>query len=121
MRHAGNDEEFVHADFINIALVFVLADVRPLVESSFDVKIGAFFEFRRKNCQISVEDEAEPIGVLGRLVLACEAIGLSKAGIGNGHGGRQIKQRGFRCKITGELKAVLLHSLSLRIEIQTFY
>ena len=84
---SANDKKFVHADFINIALVFVLPDVRPLVESSFDIKIGALFKFRREDRQIPVEDEAEPIGMLGRLVVAGETIGLSKPGIGNGHGG----------------------------------
>src|ERR1700704_569312 len=81
-RHAANDKEFVHADFINIPLVFVLADViRPLVEGSFDIKIDAFFKLRRQDRQIPVEDEAEPIGVLSRLFVASEAIGLSKPGI----------------------------------------
>src|ERR1700692_1777472 len=31
LRHAANDKEFVHADFVNIALVIVLPDVKPLV------------------------------------------------------------------------------------------
>src|ERR1700686_763680 len=115
---ATNYEEFVHCDFIDIARVFVLPDERPLVEGAIDVNVCAFLKFGREDRQIPVEDEAEPIGVVSRLVFAREAIGLSKSSIGNRHGGRQVAQRRFRFEITGELKAVFLHCSSLRIQIQ---
>ena len=87
MSHSANDKEFVHADFIDIAFPFVLPDVRALVESSFYVKIGALFQFRREGRQITVEDEAEPTSVLRRVVVATETIGLTKPSFGHGHGG----------------------------------
>src|SRR5437899_2968731 len=86
LSHSADDKEFVHADFINIPFALVRPDVRPLVESSFDVKIGALFQFRREGRQITVEDEAEPTSVLRRVVVATETIGLSKPGFGHGHG-----------------------------------
>src|SRR6267378_2850253 len=113
-----NYEEFVHCDFIDIARVFVLPDEGPLVEGAIDVKVCAFLKFGRKDRQIPVENEAEPIGVVSRLIFARETIRLSKPRIGNRHGGRQVAQRRFRCEITGKLKAVFLHSSSLRIQFQ---
>src|SRR6266849_678861 len=83
------------------------------------VEVVPFFKFGREDRQIPVEDEAEPIGVVNRLIFARETIRLSKSGIGNRHRGGQVAQRRFRCEITGELKAILLHCLSLRIQIQT--
>src|SRR6266566_9945040 len=87
LSHSANDKEFVHADFIDIAFALVLPDVRSLVESSFYGKIGALLQFRRNGRQITVEDEAEPIRVLRRLVVATETIGLPKPGFRHGHGG----------------------------------
>src|SRR5882672_7627376 len=82
--HAPNDKKLVNADFVNIAVAFILADVRALIEGSFDVKIRALFQFDRKRRQVPVEDQAEPIGMLGRIVVASEAIGLAKPGIRTG-------------------------------------
>src|ERR1700737_4955479 len=85
---ASDYEEFLHCDFIDIARVYVLPDEGPLVEGSIDIKVCAFLKFGRKDRQIAVEHEAEPIGVVGRLIFARETIRLFKSGIGNRHGGR---------------------------------
>src|ERR1700676_5824522 len=117
---ATHYEEFLHCDLIDIARVFVLPDEGPLVEGSIDVEVGAFLKFGRKDRQIPVEDQAEPIGVLSGNLLARKPIGLSKPSIRDWHGGGQIAQRGFRSAITSELKAILLHCLPLRSQIQAF-
>src|SRR5260370_35504714 len=91
---ATDYEEFVHCDFIDIARVFVLPDEGPLVEGAIDVKVCAFLKFGRKDRQIPVEDQAEPIGVLSGNLLARKPIGLSKPSIADWLRGRKISQRG---------------------------